>query len=151
MEHDHTNGPLPTMDRSARLGRLRDRLAADDTQALVVTKPQNIRWLTGFTGSAGTVVVTEDELTLITDDRYRTRAAQELEQAEVTADIVIDRDLGARLPDAVGSASYSDKVLTFDSKSEALTICALDYSDMSRVAIALNLTSDLLLADFNTG
>ena len=37
------------------------------------------RWLSGFSGSAGTVVVTADRAMLWTDSRYFLQAAQELD------------------------------------------------------------------------
>jgi Xaa-Pro aminopeptidase len=95
---------LPAMDRGARLARVRDALAEGDLGAVVVTKPQNVRWLVGFTGSAAIVVVTGDSLTLITDDRYRTMADEQLDAAAVEARVVIDRDPSDPLRAAVGSA-----------------------------------------------
>ncbi|NWV75748.1 XPP2 aminopeptidase, partial [Dasyornis broadbenti] len=38
-----------------------------------------LRWLTGFTGSAGTAVVTQDKAVLWTDSRYWTQAERELD------------------------------------------------------------------------
>ncbi|MEM9561139.1 MAG: aminopeptidase P family protein [Actinomycetota bacterium] len=96
---------LLPMDRAVRLDRLRRRLADDELDALVVTKPQNIRWLTGFTGSAGTAVVTEDELTVITDDRYEIQVAQQLEVAGVSATVAIDRDRSGPVGAGVGTAA----------------------------------------------
>lgn len=40
-------------------------------------------WISGFTGSAGTVVVTEDEVILWTDGRYFIQAEKELEGSEI--------------------------------------------------------------------
>lgn len=96
--------PLAPMDRAARLSRLRHGLADIEVGALVVTKPQNIRWLTGFTGSAAAVIVTADGLTLVTDDRYQTVVGQQLGEAGVEAEVVIDRDLSGPLMEAVGGA-----------------------------------------------
>jgi Xaa-Pro aminopeptidase len=56
--------------------------------ALLVTDHRNVRYLTGFSGSAGFVVLT-DSLTLITDGRYAEQAAGELAAAGVEADIRI--------------------------------------------------------------
>ncbi|MBN2897212.1 MAG: aminopeptidase P family N-terminal domain-containing protein, partial [Clostridia bacterium] len=39
-------------------------------------------WISGFTGSAGTVVVTQDQALLWTDGRYHLQAANELEGSE---------------------------------------------------------------------
>ena len=52
---------LPSMDVAARLPRLRARLDDAGCEALLVTNLKNIRYLTGFTGSAGLLLVLPDE------------------------------------------------------------------------------------------
>jgi Xaa-Pro aminopeptidase len=52
-------------------------LEAEDLDALLVTSRPNIRYLTGFSGSAGVVVATRRELLLITDFRYDEQARQQ--------------------------------------------------------------------------
>lgn len=42
--------------------------------ALLVTSPVNVRWLTGFTGSNGDVLLTPQDSVLVTDARYAERA-----------------------------------------------------------------------------
>ncbi len=44
--------------------------------ALLISDLTNMRWLTGFTGSNGWVVLTPDHLTLVTDGRYGEQAGQ---------------------------------------------------------------------------
>jgi Xaa-Pro aminopeptidase len=56
--------------------------------ALMVSCLPNIRWLTGFTGSAGVLLVGPFGMTLITDFRYASQAPQEVGDA---ADVVIER------------------------------------------------------------
>lgn len=81
---------LAADETAARRDRLRARLADLDAQAALVTRLVNVRYLTGFTGSNGVLLVTRDEGdTLCTDGRYRDQAA---EQAPDVAR-VIDRDL----------------------------------------------------------
>ena len=46
--------------------------------ALLVTDLTNIRWLTGFTGSAGRVLLRPGALTLLTDGRYAGQARRQL-------------------------------------------------------------------------
>lgn len=77
---------LPPMDVVGRAARLRDRLEVD---ALLVTKLVNIRYLTGFTGSAARLLVLPDELLFVTDGRYREQAAEQLVEAGVDATIRI--------------------------------------------------------------
>jgi Xaa-Pro aminopeptidase len=78
---------LPVMDVAARVGRVRARLGEVD--ALLVTRLVNVRYLTGFTGSAGTLLVAPDSVTLVTDGRYRDQSALQLEAAGVDADVVV--------------------------------------------------------------
>jgi Xaa-Pro aminopeptidase len=61
------------------------------SEALLVTNPANIRYLTGFTGSSGRVLVTPTSATLVTDARYEERAAEELRKVNCSARIVILR------------------------------------------------------------
>src|SRR2546423_4037830 len=62
----------PTAALSRRHGAVRDAIAARGLDALVVTALPNILYLTNFTGSAATVVITPDRLQFITDSRYVT-------------------------------------------------------------------------------
>lgn len=86
---------LPPMDVAGRAARVRAALdgVAD---ALVVTKLANVRWLTGFTGSAGVVVVTPDRLVLVTDGRYTDQAAEQVAAAGVDADVRIGATAAAQ-------------------------------------------------------
>ncbi len=61
----------------SNLDRLRSAMAEQNLPALLVTDNTNIRWLTGFTGSFGVVLVTDQEACLITDSRYTLRASEE--------------------------------------------------------------------------
>ncbi|TAK14322.1 MAG: aminopeptidase P family protein [Acidobacteria bacterium] len=61
---------LTTATYDARLARLRGRLAAPGAQALIVTNLNNIRYLTGFAGSAGALVLSLDRCVLLVDGRY---------------------------------------------------------------------------------
>lgn len=73
------NPVLPTLSVTGRAellhGRLSDEFAID---TLLVCSPENIRWLIGFTGSAGTLVMRRNEIVFVTDGRY-------IEQARVQA------------------------------------------------------------------
>jgi Xaa-Pro aminopeptidase len=71
------------MDVAARLPRLRGLLDGAGCQALLVTSLTNIRYLTGFTGSAGMLLVLEDEAVLVTDGRYQTQSEEEMAAAGV--------------------------------------------------------------------
>jgi Xaa-Pro aminopeptidase len=84
--------PLPPMSVAGRLDRLRrqfDPVEGDTPaiEALLVTTPANIRWLTGFSGSAGLLMVTAGKAVLTTDGRYRTQSVEQLAAAGVGEDV----------------------------------------------------------------
>jgi Xaa-Pro aminopeptidase len=82
---------LPAMDVAGRANRLRGLLDAATADALLVTHLTNIRYLTGFTGSAGLLLVQPDALAFVTDGRYEEQAAGELATAGVDAEIIVGR------------------------------------------------------------
>lgn len=77
--------PLPVMDTGSRIDRLRTGLAAAGVEALVVTSLTNIRYLTGFTGSAGMLLVADGAAVLVTDGRYGQQAPEQMAAAGVAA------------------------------------------------------------------
>ena len=73
--------------RRERHGALVTLVDAEGLDALLVTSRPNIRYLTGFSGSAGVVVATRADLLLVTDFRY---AEQAQEEAGAVARVVIE-------------------------------------------------------------
>ncbi len=63
-------------------------LADAGVDALIVSNASNIRYLTGFSGSNGTVVLANGQATLLTDSRYAERAQDEVAAAGASANIV---------------------------------------------------------------
>lgn len=65
-------------DHAARRRRATAELSGAGVDALLVTAPPNVRYLTGFTGTNGTVLLaTAERCVLLTDDRYEQRAHEE--------------------------------------------------------------------------
>src|SRR5215469_11383431 len=62
----------PSAALEQRHRQIRQSLAAESLDALVVTSPPNIVYLTNFTGSSATVVLTADRVVFLTDFRYLT-------------------------------------------------------------------------------
>src|SRR5881227_1037123 len=98
---------LPNMDVASRLPRLRSSLGGADCEALLVTNLTNVRYLTGFTGSAGILLVLPDELVLVTDGRYDTQSREQLAQAGVDARIEIGAVAAQRKALAGAAASIT--------------------------------------------
>jgi len=72
-----------------RVDRVRSRLAEVDAEVLLISDLTNIRWLTGFTGSNGWVVLGPDLLTLVTDGRYGEQATRQMAAAGVAGDVLV--------------------------------------------------------------
>ncbi len=66
-----------------RTERLVESLKKEDLPAMLVTDAKNRRYLSGFTGSAGACLVTQDEAYFMTDFRYTEQAAEEAPDFEV--------------------------------------------------------------------
>ena len=73
---------------TSRLAALREFLPRNELDALLVSQPKSRRYLSGFTGSAGFLLISQDAAVLATDFRYVEQA-----QAEA-ADFDIERVAG---------------------------------------------------------
>ena len=63
-------------EMQSRLDAVRTQLGELEADALIVTQEYNRRYLTGFSGSAGIVVVTPSEARLLVDFRYLEQAVR---------------------------------------------------------------------------
>lgn len=68
---------------STRVIRLREAMALHHIEAVWITGDVNRRYLTGFTGSSGYVLVTTEKAYLLTDFRYMTQAAEQAAGFEI--------------------------------------------------------------------
>ncbi len=66
-----------------RLERLRELLKTEQLDGLVVTQPENRRYLSGYTGSDGTLFISSERAVLITDFRFTEQASREAPRCEV--------------------------------------------------------------------
>ncbi|MBA3346229.1 MAG: aminopeptidase P family protein [Gemmatimonadales bacterium] len=104
---------MPSDRRNERQVALRAALEREGLDGLLVTHLPNIRYLTGFTGSAALLLVRTDATILITDFRYAVQAPAEAGQAaevEVDQKSVWDRlgrVLGATPLAGLGIESHS--------------------------------------------
>jgi Xaa-Pro aminopeptidase len=71
------------MNHKRRIIELRQKLEKFRLRGLLITHMPNVRYLCGFTGSSGTLLVSEQGATLFTDGRYTLQARQESKHARV--------------------------------------------------------------------
>jgi Xaa-Pro aminopeptidase len=83
-----TTGLAP-LQIAGRLDQLRARFGELGVDALLVTRLPNIRYLTGFTGSAALLLVLPTGATFVTDGRYGEQSRTQLGDAGVDAQIEV--------------------------------------------------------------
>ena len=66
-----------------RIDSIRSKLADWKVDGILITNLSNIRWASGFTGSAGTIAITQDKALLGTDFRYWQQAANQAPEFEL--------------------------------------------------------------------
>jgi Xaa-Pro aminopeptidase len=66
-----------------RLEKLRGSLAEGELDAILISQPENRRYLSGFTGSAGLLMITAQEAILATDFRYYEQVGREAPDFEL--------------------------------------------------------------------
>ncbi len=125
------------MTHSSRRDDLRARIGTAGLDALLVSDPVNVRYLSGFSGSAGALLVYADDApaVLATDGRYRTQAARQAPDLEV----VIDRAGGCRL--AARAAAGGVRRLGFESH-----VVTVDGFDALSAAFGAAGTAELVRA-----
>jgi Xaa-Pro aminopeptidase len=99
---------LPALDVAPRVGRLRDALDGASCDALIVTNLTNVRYLTGFTGSAGFLIVTGDDAVLITDGRYETQVVEQV--AASGAPVTVEVTTNAQREVAIGAIGERSRI-----------------------------------------
>ena len=92
-------GP-PSSHRYDRIARVRQRVAQAGLDALVVSHLPNIRYLTGFAGTAATFVVAAGHAALFVDPRYSAAAEELASRVRPTFDVVV---MHGRAEDAVAA------------------------------------------------
>jgi len=100
-----------------RVAKLREWLAAHDLDGFIVPRADEhqgeyvpphaarLRWLTGFSGSAGAAVVLKDRAVMFVDGRYQLQVRQETDQTVFTVESLIDNPPAAWLKDNIGKGA----------------------------------------------
>ena len=68
---------------SRRVQQLRDKLAEDSLDGILITNIPNVRYLSGFTGSSGSCLIYSDKAFFISDGRYLTQSKKQVKEMEI--------------------------------------------------------------------
>ena len=114
-----------------RLQKLRHKLIEEELDSILISQPENFRYLSGFDGSTGTLLISQDNAILATDFRY-------LEQAKLQApDFEVIRIRGEARERALLelASDIGSKILGF----EANNLCFAEYHRLSEEVKKLKL------------
>jgi len=107
------------MDFRARQTKLREHLATTHRDALLISHLPNIRYLCGFTGSAGLLLVDEGRSTFFSDVRYDTQAHEEVKDARV---VIAKKNMLQALADLLRSQRKPARRWTVGIEAEHFTL-----------------------------
>jgi len=102
------------IDYIARINKLRRMMEDGGMEGLIITRPENRFYLSGFTGEDGILFISLDKLYLVTDSRYVEQAAAESPGWQV---VEVAGDYLKALPDLVGGqgkVGFESRHITYD-------------------------------------
>ena len=71
------------MSFQTRMNQFKEKLASNKLNGAYVTNLTNVRYLTGFTGSAGSVLVINDNTHFFTDGRYIEQSKDQVKNCKI--------------------------------------------------------------------
>lgn len=107
------------------LNKFRERMETESLSAFLVTEPYNRRYLSGFTGSNGILLITQNKLFILTDSRYY----QQVKKQAPTWDLVeAGYDLAQGLTEVINKLSLSNVDVGF----EADNLTVADFNEWQK-------------------
>jgi Xaa-Pro aminopeptidase len=107
-----------------RLQKLRQKLAEKELEAIFISQPENIYYLSGFDGSAGFLLITPQEAILATDFRYIERVKRQSPDYTI---FQITNDMANWFPELISELSLQK--LGFEAKYVSLAT----YQQLSEI------------------
>ena len=123
-----------------RINALRQKLRTDNLDGMILTHLDHVRYLTGFTGTAGLLVISPSGADFFTDFRYTDQARKQVKGARVS---IVNRDLVTGLKEF---PKLNVKNRTYAFSSEYLTV-ALKEKLQKVLPDSLFVPADSVLAD----
>ncbi|RYG62654.1 aminopeptidase P family protein, partial [bacterium] len=122
------------------------RIALAETphgEAMLITSPATVRWLTGFSGSFGLALIGANRAIFVTDSRYKLQAATEVQGFEVEsfASPVTAKTFLAELVKSLGlgSLGFEASHLTYAAVEEYRTVLGVEFVPVKDVLSPLRM------------
>ena len=71
------------MSFQARIDNLKEKLTSQKLDGLYITNLTNVRYLTGFTGSAGSLLILDETQHFFTDGRYIEQSKNQVKNSQI--------------------------------------------------------------------
>ena len=94
-----------------RVDRLRRRLAERELAGMLISQPENRRYLSGFTGSAGVLLITAERQTIATDARYYEQVAMQCPDWEL---FKVGYEFDSQLPEVLRQLGLEGRRVGFE-------------------------------------
>jgi Xaa-Pro aminopeptidase len=129
---------------AARRARLAQAMVERGLDVVLVTELVNVRYLTGFSGSNGAVLVTADaDAVVATDGRYQDQAAGEAPDVELVITRTLERDLllraGAQGRSRVG---FEDQSVTVATHTQLSALTSVELAPVGQLITDLRVVKD---------
>ncbi len=121
-----------------RLQKLRHQLAEKELEAIFISQPENIYYLSGFDGSAGFLLITIQEAILATDFRYIERVKRQAPDYKI---FQITNDMVSWFPELISELSLQK--LGFEAKNITLAM----YRQLNEILKKLSSSPKLVPLD----
>lgn len=123
------------MDHENRIVRVRNGLGEAGIDALLVTNLSNVRYLTGFSGTNGQVLITGERAEFFSDPRYKARASMLVRGAEV---VIYPEKLTKVLPE------HTTGIAKLGVEAETMTLDERDKLDAALDSVELAPTTSIV-------
>ncbi|APH04440.1 M24 family metallopeptidase [Bacillus weihaiensis] len=102
-----------------KLDKMRERFKELSIDGMLITSNYNRRYLTGFSGTSGVAVISEDQAVFITDFRYTEQAAKEVDGFEIVQHTgsIVDEVVKATEKMGIRKLGFEQDQITYQSYS----------------------------------
>lgn len=126
-----------------KINKLREVMNEKGLEAVVILSPYNRRYLSGFTGTSGSLLITQDKSLLITDFRYIQQANDQAQDFEV---INQEGPMLSKINDLIKEGQYKNvgvesHLITYN-EYQALNTDAVELSSIESVIETIRMVKD---------
>ncbi|MCD8896940.1 M24 family metallopeptidase [Mammaliicoccus sciuri] len=126
-----------------KINKLREVMNVKGLEAVVILSPYNRRYLSGFTGTSGSLLITQDKSLLITDFRYIQQANDQAQDFEV---INQEGPMLSKINDLIKEGQYKNvgvesHLITYN-EYQALNTDAVELSSIESVIETIRMVKD---------